>query len=79
MKKIFSLLIVLAMILTVCACGSKNESTTTQSQTSATTQKAEKKIVIGISMPSLQSTFFEGELSMAEKTAKIKVWNASLW
>ncbi len=72
MKKIFSLLIVLAMILTVCACGSKNESTTTQSQTSATTQKAEKKIVIGISMPSLQSTFFEGELSMAEKTAKDK-------
>ena len=31
---------------------------------------AEESIVIGISMPSMQSSFFEGELSMAEKTAK---------
>ena len=30
----------------------------------------EKQITIGISMPSLQSSFFEGELYMAEETAK---------
>lgn len=31
---------------------------------------AEEPIVIGISMPSLQTSFFEGELYMAEETAK---------
>jgi len=31
---------------------------------------AEEGIVIGISMPSMQSSFFEGELYMAEETAK---------
>lgn len=34
------------------------------------TAMAEEKITIGISMPSLQSSFFEGELGMAEETAK---------
>lgn len=36
----------------------------------ATAGDAGKKIVIGLSMPSLQSTFFEGEKAMAEKVAK---------
>jgi len=38
--------------------------------TLSTCALAEESIVIGISMPSMQSSFFEGELYMAEETAK---------
>jgi len=85
MKKIIALIIALAVMVSLCACASKSSTesndkaggkTTTEQKT--VDESAEKepsggndsKIVIGISMPSLQSTFFEGEKSMAEQTAK---------
>lgn len=70
MKKLMSVLLVLAMILTMAACGSKPAETTAP-QTSPNTADGEKTVKIGLSIAGMTMPYYvrmyEGFLAAAEK------------